>query len=175
MNKGETITLNIQLRNAGTSQVNGVDGVISTSDSYVSISDNTISWGDINAGVMDWGGYGQSSPEIRFTVLQTAPPGHTINFDLLLTDEEANTWSLDFDVIIVATGANIVYQSHAINNDDNSNGLVNPGETITLNIQVRIVFRLWAWRNISAALTVPIFRSCTAPVAVSYGSKADPV
>ena len=137
VNKGETITFNVQLRNSGTSRVNALQATLTTMDSYATISDSTSSYGDIEPGASEWGNGYETSSAFGFSVLQTAPANHAIDFALDVRDANSNTWTLPVRLTVDATGAALTVQTHAVVGDNNGDGRVNKGESITLNVQLR--------------------------------------
>ena len=82
VNKNETIRLNIQLRNAGTSRALSVDGTLSTSDAYVTISDASASFSSVSAGESAWAGSYETAWSYVFALNGTVPTGKVIAFDI---------------------------------------------------------------------------------------------
>ncbi len=75
---GAAATLAVTLRNAW-ADATGVTGVLSTADPYVTLTNDTASYGDIPAGAS-----GVSSPDYSFTVASGAGYNHPIPFTLLV-------------------------------------------------------------------------------------------
>jgi len=97
-NPGETIETVVTLQNTGSADAHNVSAELSTSDSYVTISDSSESYGDIVAG-----GSAPCSADYDFTVSSGCPDGHVISFDLAITADEG-TWSDSFTVTVYSSG-----------------------------------------------------------------------
>ena len=128
-NPGEDIELKVKLSNRGSSVAHNVGAVISTTDRYVDITDDDLSWGDIDAGASD------EASDFDFVVAANCPSGRAIKFTLSITADEG-AWSETF-TIIVDGYPELSYDGHRIDDDTstssgNNDGRVNPGETIEM-------------------------------------------
>jgi len=155
-NRGEAFRLNVELRNSGTSAVNGVTATLSSSDSYATIypASNSHSYGTINAGYYkDISDYSSSSSSSIYSasdadcflvsISSSCPPGHKITFSLNVTDANNNSWSDTFVLTVAAIGANVEYSKHMFydgtlyNAVGNGDELLNKGETVRMNVELR--------------------------------------
>lgn len=138
INKGETIRMNVSLKNNGTSTAKSVKATFSSTSQYISNLTPTtqISYGDISANSVKWYQY-ESYYVIQFTVSSNTPANTTIPFSISIVDESGNTWSTNFNVTVSATGANVSYNSYNVYSDNNNNGIVNKGETVRLNVSLK--------------------------------------
>ncbi len=97
---GETAWLIVTLENTGPVGLEGVSGVLSTSDAYVAVTDADGDFGDIASS----GGTGSSSGNsFRVNVSPTVPPGHEVSFTLVATgdaDTYTHTQSVGLTVTI---------------------------------------------------------------------------
>jgi hypothetical protein len=97
---GETAWLVVTLENAGPVDLEGVSGVLSTSDAFVAVTDADGDFGDIAGS----GGTGSSSGNsFRVSVSPTVPPGHEVSFTLAVTgdaDTYTHTQSVGLTVTI---------------------------------------------------------------------------
>lgn len=142
VNKGETVGLQVFLKNTGTSQINKVRSSISCNSSYVTNIFPTTSQSYksdylddfISAGTESMYGAYPNTNTVSFSLSNSTPVGTVLTFNMSVTDESNNTWSDAFNVTVVATDANIKYSRNVINSDDNSDGNINPGETIGLRV-----------------------------------------
>ncbi len=76
---GESISLPVTLKNNGNADATSVTAVLSTTDIYITITDDTASFPTIT----QTGGTGQSnSPHFAFDVSGTCPLNHTVDFHL---------------------------------------------------------------------------------------------
>lgn len=126
----ETVDLNVTLKNYGVAVANAVTATISTSDSYVTILDNSGTWGQINANESK-----VLNQAFRIKVDTLIPDQHVVNFDLSIQDNGGNTWTSTFTVTLNAPVLEI--QTLSINDaSGNNNNRLDPGETATLGISV---------------------------------------
>jgi hypothetical protein len=127
---GENITLDMTLQNMGSSTANGVVATLSTADAYVTITDNTQSFGNIAAGASS-----TQNNAYAFTVANNAPDGHVVSFTVTVTGTADLTWESYFTVTLHAPV--LGYDSYAISDPaGNNNGKLDPGETVGLQVTV---------------------------------------
>ena len=96
-NKGETIYMQVYLKNTGSSTAKSVSSTMTTTSTYVSGISPTVSnsFGDITAGAEKDANYGSvygnngysSSYSWRFTLASTTPTGTVLTFNLAISDE----------------------------------------------------------------------------------------
>lgn len=139
INKGESIRMNVGVKNVGSSAANDVRISITSNSPYVSSVSNYYSVGGYS-GVQ----YGSltsneeySHDGLSFNVSTTAPEGTVIQFDISVTDTHGNIWNDSFTVTTEALGSNITYNKYSVYTDGNSDGLINKGESIRLNLVVK--------------------------------------
>jgi len=140
INAGEEIDLDVYLRNTGSGAATGISATLSSSSSYVTITDANENWPDISPGDTE-----PCNADFDFDVSSSAPAGHTMNFTLSITSDQGS-WTRSFSLQVAASGAggdvDIEYYSHRIDDDTNTSngnddGIVNPGETIELPVTLR--------------------------------------
>ncbi|MDR1654263.1 MAG: hypothetical protein LBS01_11595 [Prevotellaceae bacterium] len=138
INKGETIKLNICIKNNGTSTAESVKVNFSTTSQYISNLTPTtaINYGDIAAGSVKWYQY-ESYYVIQFSVSNSTPANTKIPISLSITDGNGNSFNDSFDVPVSATGANVIYNSFNVYSDNNSDGIINKGESVRLNVSLK--------------------------------------
>ncbi|MEM7396354.1 MAG: S8 family serine peptidase, partial [Verrucomicrobiota bacterium] len=134
VNPGESIELPVTLRNVGSADARNVSATLSTTDAYITITDNIQSWGTIAAGATD------ESIDYDFDVAADCPPGRVVTFTLSITSDEGS-WTDTFTITVVGT-PEVSYHSHRIDDDmsvssGNDDGLVHPGETIELPVTLQ--------------------------------------
>lgn len=124
----ENITLDVVLQNVGAASATGVSATISTSDTYVTITDNTQAWGTIANGFS-----ATQNNAFAFTVDELIPDQHIVLFDIVITHNSSNTWNGTFNVLLNAPVMTI--GSLTINDaTGNNNGRLDPGETVDITI-----------------------------------------
>ncbi len=121
---GETIVLGMQLENVGPDDAVDVTGVISSTDPYVTITDNTEAFGTVLAN----GGTANVASAYSIDVSSDAPDGHYLEFDLEVTGTTRETWNGSFRVQVHAPVISYLTVSIA-DPSGNANGKLDPGET----------------------------------------------
>jgi uncharacterized cupredoxin-like copper-binding protein len=116
---GEDIDLDITLNNIGEETATGVSAVLSTSDTYITITTNSSNYNDISGGVS-----GVNLTDYEFTVVDTCPDGHIISFQLDVVSNEGN-WNIIFGLEVNAP----VIEFTSLYIDDGDNNMLDPGET----------------------------------------------
>ncbi len=120
----EALQLNVNARNTGNETAFGVQGVLSTSDVYLTISDSTNDYGDMASGVTIPG-----PDAFALNVLDGAPDQHSAPCRVTFTDNAGNSWVSDLELIINAP----VLTTGGYSIDDaasgNGNGTLDIGET----------------------------------------------
>lgn len=126
---GETISLDMTLKNWGLTQANNVTCTISSTDCYVNITDNTQGFGDIAAGAT-----GTQNNAFAFTVSNSVPDQHKVLFVANVSDGSGNNWGFNFKLTMnapeLAAGTMVIND----NATGNGNGRLDPGETVDLII-----------------------------------------
>ncbi len=123
---GEDITLDITLQNLGLDTAFGVSAKLRTNDPYVTLTDTVQSWGDIANGISS-----TQNNAYAFTVDELIPDQHPALFSLVITDNNSNTWTGTFNVVLKSP----VLSIGTVTIDDasgNNNGRLDPGETVNL-------------------------------------------
>ena len=105
VNPGEMINLGIYLINSGTQNAYDVSARLSTSDQYVTITDSIAGFGDIAPGNVV-----SATHPYQFTVASNCYNNHTINFNLLISDNASHEWQSSFAIVVAA--GNLVYNTY---------------------------------------------------------------
>ncbi len=93
---GETAMMTIRLKNVGIAPATGVTAVLTGTDPYVEIQEETQSFGDIPAG-----GIAQSSAPYRIVIAPGTPDNHVVDLDLAIHANEGD-WSRGFSMVVTA-------------------------------------------------------------------------
>lgn len=125
---GERILLDMQLVNVGPDEAIEVSATLSTDSSYVTITDDSESFGDIA------GDFGTVNIEdaYAFDVSNQTPDGETINFNLLVIDVSDSIWNSQFSLTVHAPVIDFVEVFIDDNDGGNGNGIFEAGETVTV-------------------------------------------
>ena len=126
----EDITLDFFLENVGSATAYNVNALLICSDSYISITDNSASYGTINAGII-----ASVTDAFAFTISDNIPDQHILNFEVQITGNADDTWTSYFSIIVNApdleAGEFIIDDSSGGNN----NGKLDPGENVNIYIE----------------------------------------
>jgi hypothetical protein len=134
VNYGSTIHLNVDLKNvANTGSGNdtqSVTAIISSTDTYITINDNTEDFGAIVAGNVV-----SRNNAYEISIADNIPDQHIITIDMLITDTATNnTWNASINLTANAPAIHIGEIS--VINDPNGNEILDPGETADLKFQI---------------------------------------
>jgi PKD repeat protein len=127
---GESVMLNVSAENVGTVNASGVDAVISTSDPYITITDNSFSYGDIAGGQTVSG-----DNAFAITIAGDTPDDYNATINIEFTDGNKESWTTTFSVLLHAP----IMEMGDYTIDDasgNGNGKIDPGETVEITIPV---------------------------------------
>lgn len=129
LNPGESVTLDVALQNVLSLPVSNVTATLSCTNQGVNITQNTASFGSIGAN-----GETNLSDAFAFTVSESIAPTTKLRFFLQITTSEGDcVSSFTLDVY----GVSLNMSGYSIANDDlYPNGMLDPGETATLNVNV---------------------------------------
>ncbi len=127
VNPGETIELNVSLKNYGTSAASGVQATMDVRrpTAYVSVLDGQAYYGDIGAGAVEAG-----ADDFVFQVAEGCPDGTELTFDLAATGEARETWTSELRVVVGAP----VLSFYSVTVDDGGDGVLDPGETAAVTV-----------------------------------------
>ena len=126
---GETIGLTVEVENVGTVQADNVQVTLSTTDSYVTVTDDNEDYGNI--------GGGQSASVTNgftFEVSEDVPDQHLVTFDLEMVSG-SDSWNSSFTVTVNAPELTIGNISIDDSQGGNGNGILDPGEMADVMIQ----------------------------------------
>ncbi len=128
---GETIAMGLQVKNVGPDDAFNVEGYLSTTDTFVTVTDDYAAFGTVDGN----DGTSYVADAYGFKVASSAPDQHKIRFDLSVTGTDRDTWEGSFNVTVHAPVLNLVsvtIQDYSGNN----NGILDPGETADLLVTV---------------------------------------
>ncbi len=134
---GQIVSLNVNLENLATAgsgyDAYNVTAVLSTTDQYITINDDTHSYGDIAAGADN-----MQNDAYEILIADNVPDQHVAQFDLTITGTDSGgtsyTWNSTFSITLNAPEISI--GNVFITNDANANGYIDPGETADINYTI---------------------------------------
>lgn len=199
VNPGETIWMDFKVQNTGGLSFNDVKLELSTSSSYVEMSESSAEYGNIASNCCktyyyersygsDTGFSADSTSNyynleyskyvpFKFTISKNCPIGTSIPFTLKITEASGNEWTDSFSLTVEKANVELKWiqygysDSSSFSNSNNADSKVNPGETIGIDPKVQNT-------GTSMALGVTVKLSTTSPYAtiigdsVSYGKIA---
>ncbi len=127
---GEQIWLNTAIENVGVVTAFGVEATLSSESMWVNLTDNSETYGDIDAGEVL-----TNEHAFAFTVADNIPDRTVLDFVLQTTDGN-ETWTSGFQ--LSANAPELASSDMTINDDiyGNGNGQADPGETLTFTFTV---------------------------------------
>ena len=108
LDPGETVDLLVTLTNDGHEDAGGVTATLSTSDSYITINDNSGSYGNIVVG----DSVTNSSDPFNVTANASTPQGHIVHFNLSISGNGGYSDTTSFDLMVGLPG--VPYADHNI-------------------------------------------------------------
>jgi len=126
---GESVTYTVDLLNLGGVDATDVEVTLSTTDVFITITDDFENYGTIPAGqvVGITGGF-------ALKVADDVPDEHIIEFSITATDGDT-TWLISYEAGAYAPILNIAEMIIDDNSLGNGNGRLDPGETATIKVK----------------------------------------
>lgn len=126
---GETISLDVEIKNTGSSPANQTTATLTANDTNIVITKGTHNWGDIPAfdSIMQIGAF-------SFTVNDLIPDQHKVYFYLEIQDTTGNVFK---EIISITLNApDLMIGSYFVDDhiSGNNNGRLDPGETADIII-----------------------------------------
>lgn len=126
----ETLTMDLVLENIGTNQADNVTATLTTSDPYITITDNSAIFGSIGSNATS-----TVANAFGFDVSDNIPDQHAIEFDLEISWDGETASSVIYETANApALEPGLISINDAVGG--NGNGLPDPGETIEILIAV---------------------------------------
>ncbi len=127
-NAGETIALNLELKNTTANPINDISAILSCDDPYISIISNQISFNNMNAGQTMFG-----NAPFLISPANNIPPEHDVRFNVQLTDGLNVTYSIVFH--IATYNARLLVNNYVVT--AGSDTTLDPGETGSLQVWIK--------------------------------------
>ena len=145
--QGESVRIQLRVKNNGSESVNDIKMTISTNDQYVSIiSGSKYTLGDMDIGSVEATPEANTNSSILLSAIQGTPDGHIVNFDVDFDGGFATNWSDQFSMVVEPIGASVqlfgnnpyeIYDGTANGVSGNDDGNINIGETVRLQLRFR--------------------------------------
>jgi hypothetical protein len=113
VNPGEQINLQTVLTNRGTENAVDASAILTTTDSYVTINDNSSQYGTIAAR----GGIGQALDQFTVTIAQDCPTPRTVLLELHITDNAGHSFTSASSVTVYTSST---VRGHVYSRGDNA-------------------------------------------------------
>jgi PKD repeat protein len=130
MDYGESIMLSLGVKNVGIAQATNVVVTLSTTDPYITFTDDTEPYGTVDPDEVVYINDG-----FAFDVSNDIPDGHYVLIDVEASGDGDEIWTSNFSI----EGHAPVLEMGLVTISDptgNNNGKVDPGETVELSIEV---------------------------------------
>lgn len=159
VNPGETINLDIRVRNTGSTAALGLITKLSSESPYISFTDNICAYGKISGGYYKTSntssnstGYSSESsatfsvvsyPGYVFKISEATPPNTVIPIIITTTDNQMNTWTDVYNVTVVEPSMELQFVSYALSDKitsgflNDGDGIIEPGEKIYLDFCIK--------------------------------------
>ncbi len=125
----ESVLLSVDAQNSGNQPAYGVNALLSSADSYVSISDSTHFYGDI---AVDQTVAAPDAFAMQFA--NNVPDQHTVDFNVKFTDNQNGSWNSTISIIVNAPAFSTGSLSVDDSQSGNNNGRLDAGENADLII-----------------------------------------
>jgi len=126
LNYGDSLFLTLGLKNVGDQRAVGVNAFISTASPYVTITDSTAAYGNIDSAQV------KTIPDgFTFKVSDTIPDNLSVRFNLRVTSIDSS-WYSHFSIEAHAPAPKITGITVVDTLTGNRNGRLDPGETVQL-------------------------------------------
>ncbi len=129
MDYGETNLLSLTVENVGVMQADNVVVTLTTTDSYITITDGTETYGNIAAGAT-----AVVADGFAYDVANDIPDGHNAVFEVSATDG-TDTWT---SFVSIPGHAPVLEFVDFVISDPtgNNNGKIDPGETVDITVEI---------------------------------------
>lgn len=121
LDPGESAYLTVTLSNTGSGQAGSVSAILSESDPYVTVSDNSGTFGNIPSG----GNANNSSDRFMVSASPSCPQGHALTCNLAVTATGGYSVNLNFNLVV---GDRVVFFSDDFSTNLGWTGLGGAGE-----------------------------------------------
>lgn len=128
----EDVFLNINIKNYGTEDANGVVASLSSDNEYVTLIDTSEDYNTIAVDESEGIDYG-----FHIKLANNIPDQMQITFNLSITDQNDSTWTSNFKITSYAPCLNASNLTIDDNYGGNGNGLLDPGETAILTFKTK--------------------------------------
>ncbi len=129
LDPGESVLLSLTMANFSDEEANGVTVEISTTNEFITITDNTEYFGDF--GLED---IIEMTDAFAFDVANNIPGGETFKIDINAYNDD-ESWTSSF--LVTANGVLLMTGSYSFDDaSGNNNGGLDPGETVDMHIEI---------------------------------------
>ncbi|MCK5259124.1 MAG: hypothetical protein KAJ69_06340, partial [Thermoplasmatales archaeon] len=129
VNPGETIDYGVYAKNVGTGTAQNVYGILSESDTYVTLVTDSSWYSNIPEDDSTL-----SNPYYTFSVANDCPNNHNIDFTLEFHDINDSVFTSYPSITVYAPI--LTFQDISVVNDNNGNGILDPGEDADLIVTI---------------------------------------
>ena len=158
-NPGETINLDLRIKNTGTAAAIGLVAKLTSTSPYITFTDNICDYGKLSGGYYKTSytstnstGYNTetsasystlNNPGYIFKISESTPANTEIPITITITDNQTNTWTEIYTITIVEPSIELQYISYALSDKitsgflNDGDGKIEPGEKIFLDFCIQ--------------------------------------
>lgn len=149
-NPGETVLLEVAVKNYGTEDGEGVSGLLRSADILCTVIDSTVYYGLVQAGQE------VDSGTFEVSLDSGLENGDVVMLELTLTDTIMNVWTVDLPLVVAAPVLEVTsYGIEEISGDGDF--VIEPGEEILITLQVSNSGLTYATATAAASTVDPYF------------------
>lgn len=158
-NPGETINLDLRIKNTGATAALGLIAKLTSDSPYITFTDNICDYGKLSGGYYKTSytssnstGYNTetsasystlNNPGYIFKISDSTPANTQIPITITITDNQLNTWTDIYNIIVVEPSIELKYISYALSDKitsgylNDGDGKIEPGEKIFLDFCIQ--------------------------------------
>ena len=158
-NAGETINFDLRIKNTGTTAALGLIVKLTSDSPYITFTDNICDYGKLSSGCYKTSytssnstGYNTetsafystlNNPGYIFKISDSTPANTQIPITITITDNQLNTWTDIYNIIVVEPSIELKYISYALSDKitsgylNDGDGKIEPGEKIFLDFCIQ--------------------------------------
>ena len=158
-NPGETINLDLRIKNTGATAALGLIAKLTSDSPYITFTDNICDYGKLSGGYYKTSytssnstGYNTetsasystlNNPGYIFKISDLTPANTQIPITITITDNQLNTWTDIYNIIVVEPSIELKYISYALSDKitsgylNDGDGKIEPGEKIFLDFCIQ--------------------------------------
>ncbi|MCX6257475.1 MAG: C25 family cysteine peptidase [Bacteroidia bacterium] len=125
---GENISLDLQIENLGVQMAQGVNATISSTDTFINITNNSASLGNVDiTNILSFPGV------FGISIANDVPDQHAVTIPMTITDNASDSWPASINLVINAPLLKVDNITFDDSQGGNGNHRFDPGEAIVIS------------------------------------------